>query len=371
MITAAPPGPYASYCASSYDTPGSSPVPLRIARLMLSAGMFAAFASAITVRRRGFMSGSPPPLRAATVNSLMIRVKILPRLASSAPFLCLIDAHFEWPDMVEILPFSRQDDPDIGALVPRTSAIIAEHGIHRKTRARELPRHLRHRERAEVQLEPVLARTRAAALYVGLLERRQAPFAILSDRLDEGQLGPARAAAQPDAILVFRPLRHVGHQIDREPPGRRDHARDRRERRREIARLRQTLKDAVRREDNRKRGVGKRQCANVAPHELGIAGCGLPLATADGPREHRRRSIDADEVDAGASERFRHPTGPASKFEHGTACTRGEAAPERHLAASERLRVLPVVKGRVRVPASPAFCSHLESAHGRPRPLAR
>jgi hypothetical protein len=29
----------------------------------------------------------------------MRRVKILPRLASSAPFLCLIVAHFEWPDM--------------------------------------------------------------------------------------------------------------------------------------------------------------------------------------------------------------------------------------------------------------------------------
>ena len=31
--------------------------------------------------------------------SLMRRVKILPRLASSAPFLCLIVAHLEWPDM--------------------------------------------------------------------------------------------------------------------------------------------------------------------------------------------------------------------------------------------------------------------------------
>jgi hypothetical protein len=30
---------------------------------------------------------------------LIRRVKILPRLASSAPFLCLIVAHFEWPDM--------------------------------------------------------------------------------------------------------------------------------------------------------------------------------------------------------------------------------------------------------------------------------
>jgi hypothetical protein len=29
----------------------------------------------------------------------MMRVNTLPRLASSAPFLCLIVAHFEWPDM--------------------------------------------------------------------------------------------------------------------------------------------------------------------------------------------------------------------------------------------------------------------------------
>src|SRR5437773_12562206 len=102
MMTAAPPGPYASYCASSYETPGSSPVPRRIARLMLSAGMLFCFASAMIVRSRGFMSGSPPPARAATVNSLMRRVKILPRLASAAPFLCLMECHLEWPDMSKL-----------------------------------------------------------------------------------------------------------------------------------------------------------------------------------------------------------------------------------------------------------------------------
>src|SRR3954467_9857121 len=69
-----------------------------MARLMLSEGMFSAFAAATAVRRRGFFSGSPPVL-AAIVISLISRVKILPRLASSAPFLCLIVAHFEWPDM--------------------------------------------------------------------------------------------------------------------------------------------------------------------------------------------------------------------------------------------------------------------------------
>src|SRR4051812_39344581 len=63
--------------------------------------MLFAFASAMIVRRRGFVSASPPPLRAATVSSLMMRVKTLPRLASAAPFLCLIVCHFEWPDIAE------------------------------------------------------------------------------------------------------------------------------------------------------------------------------------------------------------------------------------------------------------------------------
>src|SRR6185437_16165586 len=66
---------------------------------MLSAGMFSALAAAMAVRSRGLPSGSPP-LLAAMVISLIRRVKILPRFASSAPFLCLIVAHFEWPDIV-------------------------------------------------------------------------------------------------------------------------------------------------------------------------------------------------------------------------------------------------------------------------------
>src|ERR1039458_4460415 len=69
-----------------------------MARLMLSAGMFSFFAARIAVRSRGFMSGSPPDFAAIAI-SLMRRVKILPRLASSAPFLCLMVAHLEWPDM--------------------------------------------------------------------------------------------------------------------------------------------------------------------------------------------------------------------------------------------------------------------------------
>src|ERR1700735_788425 len=70
-----------------------------MARLMLSAGMFSALAARIAVRRRGLPSGSPPPDLEAILISLMRRVKILPRLASVAPFLCLMVAHLLWPDM--------------------------------------------------------------------------------------------------------------------------------------------------------------------------------------------------------------------------------------------------------------------------------
>src|SRR5262245_12431769 len=190
MMSAAPPGPYPSYWPSSYDTPGSSPVPRRIARLMFSAGMLFCFASAMIVRSRGFMSGSPPPARAATVNCLMRRVKILPRFASAAPFLCLMECHLEWPDIAElpsksavkfgkILHLFREDDPHVGARIPRPSAVITERGCNGESRAFELRRHLRHGQRAEGQLESVFARLGAAPLDVALLERRQAARAIL------------------------------------------------------------------------------------------------------------------------------------------------------------------------------------------------
>src|SRR5271163_157579 len=71
--------------------------------------MFSALAARIAPRKRGLVSGSPPPFFAAIVISLISRVKILPRLASAAPFLCLIVAHFEWPDIVTSYPdFARQ-----------------------------------------------------------------------------------------------------------------------------------------------------------------------------------------------------------------------------------------------------------------------
>src|SRR5438128_1405599 len=83
--------------------PSSSPVPFLIARSMFSLGIDCWRAVVTAVRRRGLALMSPPPRRAATVISLISLVKALPRLASVAAFLCLIELHFEWPDIARIL----------------------------------------------------------------------------------------------------------------------------------------------------------------------------------------------------------------------------------------------------------------------------
>src|SRR2546425_5413793 len=83
--------------------PSSSPVPFWMARLMLSSGMLTDLAFSTAVRRRGFELASPPPRRAAIDISRMILVKTLPRLASRAPFLCLMEAHLECPDIGSLL----------------------------------------------------------------------------------------------------------------------------------------------------------------------------------------------------------------------------------------------------------------------------
>src|SRR5262245_49050791 len=70
-----------------------------MARSMLSDGMLFCRATVTAVRSRGLAFTSPPPMRAATVISLMNFVNSLPRRASFWAFLCLIVLHLEWPDM--------------------------------------------------------------------------------------------------------------------------------------------------------------------------------------------------------------------------------------------------------------------------------
>src|SRR5450759_3883342 len=68
-----------------------------MARSTLSLGILLEYALSIARRRRGLPSGSPPPSRAATVISLINRVKFLPRLASCLPLRCWMFAHLLCP----------------------------------------------------------------------------------------------------------------------------------------------------------------------------------------------------------------------------------------------------------------------------------
>src|SRR5437899_9052864 len=77
----------------------SVPAPRAIARSMFSFGIEyeRAFSTAFASAR--FPAGSGPPSRAATMIARESFEKSLPRLASAAPFLCLIDDHLLCPDM--------------------------------------------------------------------------------------------------------------------------------------------------------------------------------------------------------------------------------------------------------------------------------
>src|SRR3954471_23252219 len=84
---------------SIWSASAPAPVPLSIARAMLSFGMRASLAFWTAFASAAFISGSPPPSRAATWIARASFVKCAPRRASTTAFLCLIEAHLEWPDI--------------------------------------------------------------------------------------------------------------------------------------------------------------------------------------------------------------------------------------------------------------------------------
>src|SRR3954453_21585411 len=70
---------------------------------MLSLGMEYERAFSIAFWSARFPAGSPPPSRAATMIARESLEKSLPRFASAAPFLCLIDDHLLCPDTLSLL----------------------------------------------------------------------------------------------------------------------------------------------------------------------------------------------------------------------------------------------------------------------------
>ena len=79
------------------------PMPFAIARSMLSFGIEYERAFSIAFASAMLVAGSAPPSLAATRIERESFVKSLPRLASAAPFLCLIVDHLLCPDTL-LLP---------------------------------------------------------------------------------------------------------------------------------------------------------------------------------------------------------------------------------------------------------------------------
>src|SRR5438552_7578981 len=75
---------------------------------MLSFGIELALAFSIAFWSARFPAGSGPPSFAATMIARVSFEKSLPRFASTAPFLCLIDDHLLCPD-TSLLPHDVQE----------------------------------------------------------------------------------------------------------------------------------------------------------------------------------------------------------------------------------------------------------------------
>src|SRR5215212_8771330 len=70
---------------------------------MLSRGIENDRAFSIAFASERLFAGSPPPSFAATMIARVSFEKSLPRFASAAPFLCLIDDHLLCPDKATLL----------------------------------------------------------------------------------------------------------------------------------------------------------------------------------------------------------------------------------------------------------------------------
>src|ERR1041385_2018030 len=88
-----------------------------------------AFSTAFASAR--FAAGSGPPSRAATMIARESFEKSLPRLASAAPFLCLIDDHLLCPDPLLLL--HQLQEPLVDARV------VGQLGMERRHQKAPLP----------------------------------------------------------------------------------------------------------------------------------------------------------------------------------------------------------------------------------------
>src|SRR4051794_3090688 len=183
---------------------------------MLSFGIEYERAFSIAFCSARLPSGSPPPSRAATMIARESLEKSLPRLASAAPFLCLIDDHLLCPDMG--LLFDELQEELVDARVVRQlrverrdeePPVADEHGL-----AVQIGQHLdavtdvTHARRADEHAAERLA----AELEIRLEARDLAPVRVAVDvDVDEAQMR-AVEDDHPGARAEYRP-RELAHGV--------------------------------------------------------------------------------------------------------------------------------------------------------------
>src|SRR2546430_17394069 len=100
---------------------------------MLSFGIDAAFAFSTAFWSARLLAGSGPPSFAATMIARVSFVKSLPRFASAAPFLCLIEDHLLCPDKAHLLEKQFVQTRVLGQLGmerrDEEPALAREHGM--------------------------------------------------------------------------------------------------------------------------------------------------------------------------------------------------------------------------------------------------
>src|SRR6476646_354843 len=119
--------------------PASAPDPRLTARSMLSLGTELFLAFWMASKSVGLPAGSPPPILAATSMFLISLANILPRRASMTAFLCLVVAHFEWPDIRRRPSSALQRSVD-QVQKQAVDAVVAAHlGVKGRCHQRPLP----------------------------------------------------------------------------------------------------------------------------------------------------------------------------------------------------------------------------------------
>ena len=205
---------------------------------------------------------------------------------------------------------------------------------------------------------------------IALLERRQPAATVLSDRFDQRQVTPR--VARPRNCTRFSYSRQFGTSGTRSMPNRPsgpEHARHRGESGRQVAVCQQRLQDAVRRDHRVERAVLEGQPSDIAADQAerqatcvrfasrGAAGRRRPLPDVMAARNRSSiavdRSMPTRRAPARASGSETRPV-PHPSSRTGPCASSAMPTPERHVTATERARVFPIVEGRVLVPAPPS-----------------